>query len=347
MEAIMFLKFVLALFLSFSSVSFFEPQQNVRIKKSISTTSLFLDNFATYYYSHLSNNRSYNLHGSCGYVAISLFLSYYDTFWNDCFIPEQYEAISHDLNISPGVKSEEFFVGQSESQISSFIRNNTYSNSYFQFLLFKIGYDGGYISCTDTSLSVGVSNSIMDYVLNTYLYDSNYLGLYRYSYMLDDIDSNDTEHTSLDVKNFAINYVKKGFPVIIGIPGHVTVAYDYDEVNDNLYGHWGWGDSDSHRLYTSFSDSWALVLDADHVHTANYIIDEESICPCDLACHIHDYSYRTSSYDSFYHKNMCYCDDYELDMHILRTKTINGKQYKYCTECDYLARQDGIIPLPI
>lgn len=30
--------------------------------------------------------------GICGYTGISMFFSYYDSYWNDSFIPEQYES---------------------------------------------------------------------------------------------------------------------------------------------------------------------------------------------------------------------------------------------------------------
>ena len=32
-----------------------------------------------------------NEYGSCSYVAISLLLSYYDAYWSDRFIPDQYD----------------------------------------------------------------------------------------------------------------------------------------------------------------------------------------------------------------------------------------------------------------
>lgn len=51
-----------------------------------------------------------NYKGSCGYVAIGMILSYYDTFLDDSIIPEQYDMVSngYDDNIilrrnSPGI----------------------------------------------------------------------------------------------------------------------------------------------------------------------------------------------------------------------------------------------------
>ncbi len=44
------------------------------------------------YYSHLTKNMPLNILGICGYTGISMFLSFYDSYWNDNFIPEQYDS---------------------------------------------------------------------------------------------------------------------------------------------------------------------------------------------------------------------------------------------------------------
>ena len=54
-----------------------------------------------------------NYKGSCGYVAIGMLLSYYDTFLSDDIIPEQYDVISagNETDMvqrrnSPGIKKD-------------------------------------------------------------------------------------------------------------------------------------------------------------------------------------------------------------------------------------------------
>lgn len=49
-------------------------------------------NFLTTYFSHLNSNMPMNILGICGYTAISNFLSFYDSYWNDNFIPDQYDS---------------------------------------------------------------------------------------------------------------------------------------------------------------------------------------------------------------------------------------------------------------
>lgn len=44
------------------------------------------------YYKNLGNNIISNHMGICGYTAIGMFLSYFDTYWDDHFIPENYDS---------------------------------------------------------------------------------------------------------------------------------------------------------------------------------------------------------------------------------------------------------------
>lgn len=71
--------------------------------------------FASYYFKALKNNFGYNTHGSCGYVAAAMMLSYYDTYLDDNIIPEQYDKegfinsnfdVSNINNESPGINRE-------------------------------------------------------------------------------------------------------------------------------------------------------------------------------------------------------------------------------------------------
>ena len=52
------------------------------------------DNFMIAYYDNLTYNYGVNYKNSCGYIALGMILSYYDTYLYDGIIPEQYDAIS-------------------------------------------------------------------------------------------------------------------------------------------------------------------------------------------------------------------------------------------------------------
>lgn len=57
-------------------------------------------NYLINYYSHLKSNMPKNTMGICGYTAISTFLSFYDSYWHDYFITEQYDSEKTYVNSS-------------------------------------------------------------------------------------------------------------------------------------------------------------------------------------------------------------------------------------------------------
>ena len=50
------------------------------------------DYYAPYYFTNLKDRFGYNVKGSCTYVAVDMLLSYYDSLWNDNFLPEKYDG---------------------------------------------------------------------------------------------------------------------------------------------------------------------------------------------------------------------------------------------------------------
>ena len=69
--------------------------------------------FATHYFYNLRENLGENIHDSCGYVGLGMLLGYYDAYWNDSFIDENFEqnanlsTNSFTASVSSsGVKSE-------------------------------------------------------------------------------------------------------------------------------------------------------------------------------------------------------------------------------------------------
>lgn len=57
-----------------------------------SNSGPYLDSFLAYYFYNLESNYSKNKAGTCGYVATSMMLSYYDNYLNANIIPNNYEA---------------------------------------------------------------------------------------------------------------------------------------------------------------------------------------------------------------------------------------------------------------
>lgn len=288
-----------------------------------SSEETFLSFFASDYFINLDENAAYNKRGSCGYVAIASLLSFYDTYWNDAIIPESYDQISTALNVSPGIKNERLaFESITDAQYDEAVFDNDNINTYFQFLLFKLRRQA--TNNTSNTMSYGVNYTSMCEMINYYLF--TYLGLTTSACSVNTVISN--------VEQFVANYVSQGIPVIVGIPGHVTVAYDYDSENNELYGYWGYGASNNHKKYTSFSDAYAIVLNMDHFHSNNYIIEGETFCACKLDSHIHQFGNQTNI-----HLNVCYCGISKCGG-VMRKVYRNTSSHEIVCSCGY----EGVQP---
>ena len=58
--------------------------------------SIFIEsNYASYYFFNLRENFGNNIFGTCSYVSIGMLLSFYDTYWDDAIIPEEYDAVAN------------------------------------------------------------------------------------------------------------------------------------------------------------------------------------------------------------------------------------------------------------
>lgn len=90
------------------------------------------------YFSNLTDFRLTNFHGSCGYVAITMLLTFYDSYWNDDFIPEVYDqsvtvedTIDSNFEESPGIK--DILYGNELELSSEEYINNIYENRAIDF----------------------------------------------------------------------------------------------------------------------------------------------------------------------------------------------------------------------
>lgn len=56
-------------------------------------TPIFIDEYyASQYFKNLNSNFGNNVYGTCTYVAIGMLLSFYDTYWDDNFIDDNYDV---------------------------------------------------------------------------------------------------------------------------------------------------------------------------------------------------------------------------------------------------------------
>lgn len=281
----------LVLFLIFSLVSLFSGSTGAGAKssdalfnvssldsKAVALTDLLADSqtpvtsrtLETVYFSNLRENFPFNSHGTCGFTAMSMLLSYYDTFCDDWFVDESFDVQSRfdpatsldnvaaapfDLS-SPGVRSEPFseVIGLSSEDYMSWCRAN--ASMYLQSFLIDIASDmfGWPIS----------GNAANPFGLQTYKEQSllNYYNIYKRGLNSGCVVLNVSEGFSSgdEAWDFITDSIESGNPVLLNVTfnpdkttewKHSVIAYDYGttpQLVHDVYVHPGWSSSSGEPL---------------------------------------------------------------------------------------------------
>ena len=105
-----------------TSIAFYCEGTSNSINNTYSSNLSSYDSYLVSYFDNLTENFGYNYKGSCGYVALGMILSYYDTYWDDSIIPEQYDvnSVGTGTNMitrrnSPGVMRDYIYSPDDES----------------------------------------------------------------------------------------------------------------------------------------------------------------------------------------------------------------------------------------
>lgn len=344
---------------------------NLEINPSINfgtlESSYYLQkDFIYYYFYNQGKNIIENQLGNCGLTAISMLLSYYDIYWNDDIIPNQYNigtnlSSSDDMITSydsPGITDDIKFENNGESfseSIKSFINIAILNkDTSFMGLLLDYAVNQGYFTKDDIE-SLGVNYLMMMSLLDKYLM-SNPILLEHAKLKSLHVGVDDTEYRRFYLMGTIKNLLIEGHPLIVGGNGvdssgikygHVCIAYDYDQKNDIIYGNMGWGKgtvtidgvyypSTRVNLNAYFNngieDYYYYEFDDNltHKHSNKYYIlsTNEYVCSCQLNSHTHSYAYLFSTFT--YHKKKCICmEDYELEKH---NYSIKG-EFLVCSNC--------------
>ena len=307
--------------------------------------------YSTQYFYNLTHNFGNNLVGSCGYVAMGMLLSYWDTYWDDNVIPENYDMISlldsNELNSnveSPGIYREPSYIPD-ESYDEYYQSIEQYSSAHFHLNLIKMGKEVFHQYQFDNQSSpTGMNFYQSQELLNYYLY--NYRG-----YTPSDVIFNGAD----DPRSFAINEIKRGNPVVLCVEhennssGHIVIAYDYDLINDEIYVHPGWGSALTHVTLNSIGYDkywWAYSLDFNNSHQCsdNYKYSDgynlvKTHCSCELEVHpeyVHHHIFECKYYDTSYHTLQCRCgvvDASSKQHHSVYASSISPSRYAPCIGC--------------
>ncbi len=326
-------------------------------------------NFPNQYFRNLTYH-GINKRGTCAYVAIGMFLSYYDTYWNDSIILDRYDRTACvssteylGYGLSPGINDP---LSSNNSVYSSDRNYKTYmyaqTNTNLHAYLLSLGDSMGYVD-NGTTGSFGLTWPETYNVLNKYLenYPAANSENFFYTYVNHVTDYNTYSASMLqNIKT----YVKLGQVVIISLEGHYTnsqndraghviIAYDYDEDTDTLYGHFGLGERYNHwpvlgemNAYTFTHIKGFLVAspyESAHAHSNNYVLASgQTVCACQLSSHEHRYKYEKTN--TTLHRRYCYCGDSSYQAHIFSG---SSGRYVFCGQCNYRKLNDGgIIDIP-
>ena len=221
-------------------------------------------NVVSFYYGCLSENYGFNYKGTCTHMAIGLLLSYYDTFLNDSIIPEDYDipsiGSSKDLikrNNNPGFfndKTQSNEKNVSEMTNGEYLERCRNMQEYsLHARLIMFGDEKNFYGDSKKDLSLN-HYEMMDEIELYFNTLSNFKKNKDYEF-LELCYQNDGSKSQI-VRNYAIDLIKKGYPVILWVRsgkliqkdngnwvkegGHVVVAYQYNEEENELYCHTGW-----------------------------------------------------------------------------------------------------------
>lgn len=275
---------------------FDEILDGVNPNVSYSSNYYSYDDFKSAYFDNLTYNFGMNYKGSCGYVAMGMLLSYYDTFANDNIIYDAYDvntvSTSYDFishRNSPGIIKDVIFGDMNHNpdegyyldSVEYYNKMDSYQNMSFHSKLIIKAALLGYYNFEDNVNPCGSNFNMRKDVLEYYL-DSNNLK-YTLNYKN---DGEYNEALSEETRKYTINQIKDGHPVMLSIGrkgqsgGHVVVAYDYDETSDKIYCHMGWNARSTHATIENYGYDWyktALTIHFDdpHSHSNNYGVSRE------------------------------------------------------------------------
>ena len=236
-----------------------------------SPNEIFQDGYyAGVYFKNLLNNFPLNSHGTCNFVALSMLLSFYDTYWVDSVVPEVYESNTvigtNNLPMpmstySPGVYYENTSV-KNILDLGEY-QNYIYSTriTYFQSLLIYLALNNGFISINN---GFGMNYNALVAFINFYLNSYNQNTKNRFQILT-------SVSEGVAALTFAKSMAAQGIPTLLRVgnyltgKGHTVVAYD--NISNGLFVHTGWrknGTALSHvpidyLNYDTYYDAIAIV----------------------------------------------------------------------------------------
>ena len=250
------------------------------------------------YFENLTTYSPVNLGDSCGFVSLCQYLSYYDCFRNDLFVPKAYERKSVGLTTadvlsnSPGVQR---MARPNNLTMEEFVNAN--KNDDFQCKLIDIHNSIHSFNEYTSSIGMWDYQGILDY-----LYGSSTI-TFSYHQWWDYGNSPHDDSVRQQMKSLARAKINSGEPVVIHYtnggnssnenPIHSVVGYKVDS-NNKIHAHFGWDDSSTDYIVGESEDithvGYADVSGLSLTHSNNYVVNGLKYCGCGLHAY-HSFSY--------------------------------------------------------
>lgn len=298
------------------------------------------DNFMEAYFDGLTENFGDNKKGSCGYIALSMLLTYYDTFLSDDIVPDRYDEVSKDTDTNMILRDNS--PGSSDFGFADNVVKDTSGKEYFELIkanqylslharLIYLGqtlyglYKFGNTDNDNCGLSIDNTINILEWFLQ---YESN-IDSSQYSVR------SKTSGSSESIRKEIIAEIKSGNPVLVNIKDsstgslHACIAYAYDEATDEVYFHNGWHGWDTHctlsyMQYDTYTKYLVVRFNIEHSHSNNYAVEQADgtykyYCYCDeeIITYKHDeckYTYKYTANDGT-HTAYCTCGNSIVQNH--------------------------------
>lgn len=339
------------------------------------TTTSSQTHYSSYlvsYFDNLTYNFGVNYKNSCGYIAMSMLLSYYDTYKKDSIVPEAYDVNSvaegNDMVIrrnSPGVHKDiiadpldpsNVLYGFTLSPTEYYAKMVEMSGYSLHSKLITIGGSMGFYDFSQNGTGAGTYSWQRYDVLKYYLENISGLSYSSGFTILSNTKGDSSSAYSDEIREYTIQKVKSGYPVLLSVQGpqgsHAIIAYDYDEQTDSLYTHMGWGSDTTHvtpesQGFNRYKSAMIVDLKGSHSHSNNYgVLTFVNSIPnvsyyCYCSSHIHTHDIHMHTYTSFIpinaqkHLSICDCGDTMEMFHIVRIIEPH-QRYANCIDCGYL-----------
>ena len=301
---------------------------------------------------------------SCAYAAMSMLLTFYDSYWDNNFVDDHYEWQNGLYNSSTDSLIRTFSAIEEAEAWQNFVNNNvpssengydyyksyalSNSNNFFEPYLVSIGTRLKSYNESDPYLGLTAGNVVE--ILEIYLYEERGFKADELSVRIALYEEGD------DIYSVMTEQISKGFPAIylgqtITGEGHALIAYNTGS-NHNIMFHTGW--SGLETIYTYNNNPfgyngiviWLEINEENLPHTCsnNYfdVATNTPMCSCKIysshSAHDPDY-YHEIEYNNI--ESHCYkCDCgyvFNVQSHNLTYSYYNPTQhYEDCADCAYM-----------